>query len=99
MNFPVRRSLPPGALDVFRLHILAAALHFAGNSQQGFELIGNGGLLEIAFDLLDEFFIAPKVMGGDCAVTRLAVIAVVPGRNVGGDQFPLTRRKRAFVMQ
>jgi hypothetical protein len=54
---------------------------------------------KIAFHLLDDCLVAAEVIRRNRAMGGLAIEAIVPGRNIGGDEYAVGGRKRAFVMQ
>jgi hypothetical protein len=85
---------PPGAFHVVGLDVLAAALDFARDRQQGFELVRNRRSLRVLLHIQDELLVAAKVISRHRAMNGLAEKAIVPRGNVCGDQFPLAGRQR-----
>lgn len=77
VDFQVGRALRTRLRDVIRGYVLAALLDFPGDHQWSFQLFRDAGVLEIGLYPRDQLLVVIKARCGDCAVNRLAVIAVV----------------------
>jgi hypothetical protein len=99
VDFQIGRPLLSRPLDVRGCDILPAQLDLARNGQQSLELGGNGRNLEVLLDVNDQLFVAAEMVRGCGSMAGLAKVAIVPGRNVGGNQLALAGRERAGSSQ
>ena len=99
MNLQVGRSFAPCTLNIFGLNGLATAPDLLSKRQQCFELVRNRRTDGIVFNILNQLFIATKMIGRDRAVDFMSKNAIVLRRNVTGDEFPLPSGKRARPLQ
>ena len=58
-----------------------------------------GARLEILLHVRHQLFVAAEMMRGRGAMAGLAKVAIVPGRDISGDQLALARRERARPAQ
>ena len=68
VDLDVRGSEAAGVSDVFCGDVFAALLDLAGDDHQGFELVGDGGVLEVSLDALDQILVVVEAGCGDSSV-------------------------------
>jgi hypothetical protein len=86
VDFKIRGAFLARSINVLGRDALSALLHFGGDRQQRFQLVGDSGVLEVPLDCPDQLLVAVEMMRGDRAVDRLAIDAIVPRRDMSADQ-------------
>lgn len=94
MNIHLSRPLFLRALHRLRGNLPATLLHHARNRQQRFHLRTRMAACVVALHVLDKLGIL-QVRSGHGPVDRVAVLAVVQGRDVRGDELSVARREGA----
>jgi hypothetical protein len=99
VDLQVGCAFAPCAFNIFGLNSFATAPDLIGDRQQRFELAGNRRTASILFNILNQLFIAIEMIGRDRAMDFMSKNAIVLGRNVAGDEFPLPSGKRTRPLQ
>ena len=99
VNLEVGGAVLAGTRHVRRRDVLAACRGLPGDHEQRLQLVRDGGVLRVGLHAHDEIFVAVQMVGGNGAVDRLAVPAVVLRRHEGRDELALARRERVRPSQ